>query len=126
MINITPATATNPGESANSGSASLISNFLIENMTHKELKSKALNKSAVKKEYERLEPEFTLLREMLRARNKAGLSQAQIAEKMGTKSPAITRLEASLSSGEHSPSLATIKKYLEALDYRLEIKIIHN
>ena len=95
-------------------------------MTHKELKSKALNKSAVKKEYERLEPEFTLLREMLRARNKAGLSQAQIAEKMGTKSPAITRLEASLSSGEHSPSLATIKKYLEALDYRLEIKIIHN
>ncbi len=95
-------------------------------MTHEELKNKALKKTSVKKEYDRLEPEFTLLREMLRARNKAGLSQAQIAEKMGTKSPAITRLESSLSSGKHSPSLATIKKYLEAVDCRLEIKIIHN
>ena len=94
-------------------------------MTHNELKNKALKKSSVRKEYERLEPEFTLLREMLRARNKVGLSQAQIAERMGTKSPSITRLESSLSSGKHSPSLATIKKYLEALDYRLEIKIVH-
>lgn len=95
-------------------------------MTHKELKNKALKKSLVRKEYERLEPEFTLLREMLRARNKAGLSQAQIAERMGTKSPSITRLESSLSSGKHSPSLATIKKYLEILNYRLEIKIVQN
>jgi transcriptional regulator with XRE-family HTH domain len=93
-------------------------------MTHKELKNKALKKSLVQKEYSKLEPEFTLLREMLRARNKAGLSQAQIAERMGTKSPSITRLESSLSSGKHSPSLATIKKYLDALDYRLEIKIV--
>lgn len=95
-------------------------------MTHNELKSKALKKASVQKEYDRLEPEFTLLREMLRARNKAGLSQAQVAERMGTKSPSITRLESSLTSGKHSPSLATIKKYLEVLDCRLEIKIIHN
>lgn len=95
-------------------------------MTHKELKNKALKRTSVQKEYDRLEPEFTLLREMLRARNKVGLSQAQIAERMGTKSPSITRLESSLTSGKHSPSLATIKKYLEALDCRLEIKIIHN
>lgn len=95
-------------------------------MTHEKLKNKALKKAAVKKEYDKLEPEFTLLREMLRARNKAGLSQAEVAQKMGTKSTAITRLESSLSSGKHSPSLATIKKYLEALDCRLEIKITHN
>ena len=95
-------------------------------MTHNELKNKALKKISVKKEYDRLEPEFTLLRGMLRARNRAGLSQAQIAERMGTQSPAITRLESSLTSGKHSPSLATIKKYLEALDCRLEIRIIHN
>ena len=95
-------------------------------MTHKELKDKALRKKSVQKEYDKLEPEFTLLSAMLKARNKAGLSQAQIAERMGTKSPAITRLESSLSSGKHSPSLATIKKYLEVLDCRLEIKIIHN
>ena len=95
-------------------------------MKHKELKRKALKRSSVKKEYDRLEPEFTLLREMLRARNKASLTQAQIAERMGTKPPSITRLESSLTSGKHSPSLATIKKYLEVLNCRLEIKIIHN
>ncbi|MCF8243314.1 MAG: helix-turn-helix domain-containing protein [Melioribacteraceae bacterium] len=95
-------------------------------MTHDELKNKALKKASVKKEYDKLEPEFTLLREMLRARNRAGLSQAQVAERMGTKSTAITRLESSLSSGKHSPSLATIKKYLEALNCRLEIKITQN
>jgi len=95
-------------------------------MTHNELKKKALKKLAVRKEYDKLEPEFSLLKEMLRARKKAGLSQAQIAERMGTKSPAITRLESSLTSGKHSPSLATIKKYVEALDCRIEIKIIHN
>ncbi len=95
-------------------------------MTHKKLKAEALKRKSVREEYDRLEPEFTLLKEMLKARNKAGLSQAQIAEKMGTKSPAITRLESSLTSGKHSPSLATIKKYLEAINCRLEIKIIHN
>lgn len=95
-------------------------------MTHEELKNKALKKALVKREYDNLEPEFTLLREMLRARNKAGLSQAQVAKRMGTKSTAITRLESSLSSGKHSPSLATIKKYLDALDCRLEIKITQN
>jgi transcriptional regulator with XRE-family HTH domain len=95
-------------------------------MTHEELKNKALKKSSVKKEYIELEPEFSLLKEMLRARKEAGLSQAQIAERMGTKSPSITRLESSLSSGKHSPSLATIKKYAEALNCHLEIKIVHN
>lgn len=95
-------------------------------MTHKELKNKALKKTLVKKEYNALEPEFSLLRDMLRARKKVGLSQAQVAERMGTKSSSITRLESSLSSGKHSPSLATIKKYTEALGCHLEIKIVHN
>ncbi len=95
-------------------------------MTHKELKNKALKKSSVKKEYIELEPEFSLLREMLRARKKVGLSQAQIAERMGTKPPSITRLESSLISGKHSPSLATIKNYVEALGCHLEIKIVRN
>ncbi len=65
-------------------------------MTHKKLKRIALSKTKVKAEYDALEPEFTLLREMLHARQKAGLSQAQIAKCMGAKSPSVTRLESSL------------------------------
>ncbi|PIE03550.1 MAG: transcriptional regulator, partial [Acidobacteria bacterium] len=40
--------------------------------------------------------------------------------------PAITRLESSLGNGKHSPSLATLKKYANALGCRLEIKLIAN
>ncbi len=80
----------------------------------------------VKAAYDALEPEFSLLKELLRARQAAGLSQAEIAEKMGTKAPAITRLESSLGSGKHSPSLATLKKYANALGCQLEIKLIAN
>ncbi len=94
-------------------------------MSHSQLKEKALEKKAVREEYETLEPEFGLLREMLKARNEAGLSQADVAERMGTKPPAITRLESSLSSGRHSPSVATLKKYAEAVGCHLEIKFVH-
>ncbi len=93
-------------------------------MTHSKLKEKALSRKSVKAEYDALEPEFTLLRELLHARQKAGLSQAEIAEKMGTKAPSITRLESSLSSGKHSPSIATLKKYAQALGCHLEIKLV--
>ena len=95
-------------------------------MTHEMLKAKALSNPDVRAEYDALEPEFALLREMLSAREKAGLSQAEIAIRMGTKAPAVTRLESSLTSGKHSPSLATIKKYAEAVDCHIEIKLIHN
>lgn len=95
-------------------------------MSHTELKEKALKRKNVKAAYEALEPEFSLLRELLQARQKAGLSQAEIAERMGTKAPAVTRLESSLTSGKHSPSIATLKKYAQALGCHLEIKLVSN
>lgn len=94
-------------------------------MNHSQLKERALQKNEVREEFEKLAPEFQLLREMLRARRDAGLSQADIAKRMGTKPPAITRLESSLSSGRHSPSIATLKKYAEAVDCHLEIRLVH-
>jgi len=93
-------------------------------MNHNQLKDKALRKQSVREEYDALKPEFSLLREMLKARNDAGLSQADVAERMGTKPPAITRLESSLTSGRHSPSIATLKKYAEAVGCHLEIKFV--
>lgn len=95
-------------------------------MSHSDLREKALKKKGVKAAYDAMEPEFTLLRELLQARQKAGLSQAEIAEKMGTKAPAVTRLETSLTSGKHSPSISTLKKYAQALGCHLEIKLVSN
>ena len=95
-------------------------------MNHSELKKKAFKRPGVKAAYEEMEPEFSLLRELLRARQNAGLSQAEIAEKMGTKAPAVTRLESSLSSGKHSPSLETLKKYAKEQVCHIEIKLFAN
>ncbi len=89
-----------------------------------EVKEKALSCKSVEAEYNSMGPEFQLLKAMLHARQEVGLSQAQIAECMGTKPPAITRLESSLTSGKHSPSLATLKKYAEAVGYELEIRMV--
>lgn len=93
-------------------------------MNHRELKEKALASPEVREAYDQMGPEFTLLRQMLKARNRAGLSQAQVAERMGTKAPAITRLESSLSSGKHSPSLATLQRYAEAVGCELNVKFV--
>lgn len=93
-------------------------------MTHEELKAKALEQLEVAEEYDKLEEEFSLLRQMLAARQQAGLTQADIAQKMGTKATAVTRLESSLSNGNHSPSLSTLRKYAKAVGCRLEVKLI--
>lgn len=93
-------------------------------MKHSDLKAKALSNTKVKAAYDEMAPEFALLRQMLKARQKAGLSQAEVAERMGTKAPAITRLESSLGNGKHSPSLATIQKYANAVGYELQIKFV--
>jgi transcriptional regulator with XRE-family HTH domain len=93
-------------------------------MTHKKLKQKALSNADVKKEYDELTLEFSLLNQMLSARNNAGLNQTEVAQRMGTKQTAITRLESSLASGKLSPSLATISKYADAVNCDIDIKFI--
>lgn len=71
-------------------------------MKHSELKAAALNNEKLRKEYKALTPEYKLLRRLLTARKKAGLTQADVAKRMGTKAPAVTRLESSLLRGRHS------------------------
>ena len=74
-----------------------------------------MKRPGVKAELERLEQEEgTLLDALLKARQAAGLTQAEVAERMGTQAPAVARLERSLATGKHSPSIATIRKYVKA------------
>ncbi|MEI6745766.1 MAG: helix-turn-helix transcriptional regulator [Methylococcaceae bacterium] len=95
-------------------------------LTHEELKAKALSNSLVKTEYDALNnsEEFLLLDQVLKARSEAGLTQDEVAKRMKTKAPAIARLEKSLISGKHSPSLATLRKYAKALGKRVEIRFV--
>ncbi|MEN8514251.1 helix-turn-helix transcriptional regulator [Burkholderia sp. MS455] len=90
--------------------------------TYKALRERALSDPKVRAEYDRLNrEEFALLDAMLAARRAAGLSQADVAERMGTKAPAVTRLERALATGQHSPSIETLRKYAAACGKKLVI-----
>jgi len=92
-------------------------------LTHDELIAKALENPAVRAEVERLErEEMPLLDAILNARTQAGLTQAQVAQRMGTKAPAVARLENALVTGKPSPSIATLTRYARALGKRLELR----
>ena len=92
-------------------------------LTHEQLVKKMLKNPAVQAEYDAQAEEFALLDELLRARQRAGLTQAEVAARMGTKTPAVARLEAGGGSQRHSPSVATLRKYARAVGCRLEIKL---
>ncbi len=94
-------------------------------LTYDEMKTKMLENPAVRAEYDRIErDEMPMLDTILTARKEAGLTQAQVAERMGTKATAVARLEAALLSGKHSPSLSTLQKYAKALGKRLEVHLV--
>ena len=92
--------------------------------THDQLIKKLLRRPGVRAEVERIErEEGVLLDALLKARQDAGLTQAQVAERMGTHAPAVARLERSLATGKHSPSIATVRSYVKACGKKLVLRI---
>jgi transcriptional regulator with XRE-family HTH domain len=88
----------------------------------RQFKARALARPEVKREYERLAEEFAFFDEILKARASAGLTQADVATRIGTTQSAIARLESSV--GKHSPSIATLQRYASALGYRLQVRLV--
>jgi DNA-binding XRE family transcriptional regulator len=73
--------------------------------------------------YDALDEEYAALDALLTARREAGLTQAEVAERMGTTASAVSRLESSLSSERHSPSFSTLRKYAAACGKKLVISL---
>src|SRR3990172_6947670 len=88
----------------------------------KEFKARALARPDVRREYDGLAEEFELLDEILRARAAAGLTQAEVAARIGTTQSAVARLESSVRG--HSPSIATLQRYASALGYKLQVRLV--
>jgi transcriptional regulator with XRE-family HTH domain len=88
----------------------------------KSFKARALARSDVRREYKRLKEEFELLDDILRARAEAGVTQAELARRIGTTQSAVARMETAI--GKHSPSIATLKRYASALGYRLQVRLV--
>ena len=72
-----------------------------------------------KKAYDALEPKYALISAMLDARNKKGMTQAEIAKRAGTTQSAIARFE----SGRTNPTLEFATRLSSALGARLEIRL---
>ena len=73
--------------------------------------------------YDELEDEFSFLRrQILAARASAGLTQAQVAARIGTTQSAAARLESG--AHKHSPSIATLQRYARALGFRLDVRLV--
>ena len=74
--------------------------------------------------YAEAQEDFAALDELLSARRRAGLTQEQVAQRMGVKQSALARVESNLTSRKHAPSLTTLRKYAAAVGCRLEIKMV--
>ena len=74
--------------------------------------------------YDALEDEFSTLSALVKARKDAGMTQAEVAEKMGVSQPALARIESNLGKRAHSPSLNTLRRYAEACGKKLVIQMV--
>ncbi|OJI06456.1 transcriptional regulator [bacterium CG10_46_32] len=89
-------------------------------LDYKKFRDKQLKENPkLKRYYDELEPEYAVIRAVMRKRLKKGMTQSQLARKIGTKQSAIARLE----SGSHNPSFAMLKKVAKALDAKLVVAI---
>jgi transcriptional regulator with XRE-family HTH domain len=82
-----------------------------------ELHKKWMKEPKYRKAYQALEGEFVLASAVIDVRSRAGLTQKQLARKMGTTQPVVARLE----SGRSRPSMRTLERLADATGSRLLI-----
>lgn len=86
-------------------------------ITHEELHNRLMKKPGFKKAYDDLDLEFAIIRAIINARAKRGMTQEKLAKKIGTKQSAIARLE----SGRGNPTLAFVQKLANVLNLDLKL-----
>jgi len=83
-----------------------------------EFEVRLLEKPEIRREYEALKPKYDMIRSLIERRGKLGISQTQLARIIGTKQPAISRLE----KGDYNTTLSTFFKVADALDLDISLK----
>lgn len=87
----------------------------------KALKAEMLARPDTRAEYEAQAAEFEIARELIAARARAGLTQVEVAQRMGTTQSTVARLE----GGKDMPSLRSVQRYAEAIGYRAVVRLEH-
>ncbi len=84
--------------------------FLAEQMKDEEFR----------KEYEALEPEFTIMQAMIDARTSEGLTQKELSARSGIAQGDISKLE----NGNANPSIRTLQRLAAAMGKTLRIEFL--
>ncbi len=82
-------------------------------------KKEMMKDEAFKREYDKLTPRYTMISELIAARIKKGVTQKQLAQKIGTTQSSIARLE----GGNVNPSLDFLERIAEVLGYKLTVHL---
>ena len=88
--------------------------------TFKDYLNEQLKNPDFKKEWDALEPEFTIIHTIIEARQKSGLTQKELSERTGITQADISRLE----KGNANPSLRTLRRLAAGMGMNLEIKFV--
>lgn len=92
----------------------------MKKFTYEDHVREMLKKKSVRKEYEKLLPEYELTRSIIEQRLRRKMTQGDIAHKAGIPQSTVSRVEG-LTHG--LPKLSTLKKIADALDAKLVIKL---
>ena len=84
-----------------------------------DFKKELLEDSKERQEYERLKPKYDMIQRLIERRNQLRMSQTKLAKIIGTKQPAIARLE----NGDHNTTVSTLFKVANALDLEISLKV---
>ena len=93
---------------------------MIKTTRYEDLLNQQLKNPKFRKEYEALEGEFSLAKEIIELRIKKNLTQKQLAKQIGTSQPAIARIE---SGSYRNVSLSFIRRVADALGAVTEIHL---
>jgi ribosome-binding protein aMBF1 (putative translation factor) len=92
----------------------------VKTHTLASMKASLLKNPKVKAAYDGMAQEFAIVAQIVKARTDAGLTQAELAARMGTKQSFIARLE----SGRDLPTLKTLNRVAEATGKRAKVTLV--
>lgn len=88
-------------------------------ISFEQMKADMIKDEEFKIEYEKLQPRYEAIEQIIRARKEQNITQAELAKRVGTQKSNISRLE----SGNYNPSLDFLSKVAESLGKSLKVQI---
>lgn len=88
-------------------------------VTFESIKKELWQDESFRAEYEKLQPRYDLISQIIEARKEGNITQAELAKRVGTQKSNISRLE----SGNYNPSLDFLIKIANGLGKELKIQL---